>query len=105
MVIGVAIGSSIGRSMVGMVRHPDSIASRVPPDGAAVSVDATSAPRRPSLQGDALVPVRNVRGQAERPHLGLESNLRLRVAMDQEHAAWISRVAGALARSEGAQPG
>ena len=53
-----------------------------------------------SVEPDPLVPMRDVRRKAKCPDLRLEGDLAFRVAVDQEDAAWIARVARSLSGRE-----
>src|SRR3954451_4560696 len=79
-----------------------------PPDGRGEPADdredAIDERRHRSVERDPFVPVRDVGGETELADLGFERDLRLRVAMDEEHAARIASVARALAVGEGAEP-
>src|SRR5690349_2333573 len=57
-----------------------------------------------SVEGDALVPVRDVGREPERAHLRLERDLRLRVAVDEEDAPRITGCARLLAVDEPPEP-
>src|SRR5436190_13467777 len=57
-----------------------------------------------SVETHPLVPMRNMGGEAELADLRLERELALRIAMDQEDATRVARIARPLAGGEVAEP-
>src|SRR5688572_12415282 len=65
---------------------------------------AVARPGLKSVERDPLVPVRDVGGQSERADLGLQGDLRVGIAVDEEHPARVASITRSLALDESAQP-